>query len=90
MAAANGYRAMQQSTLYIADGTMLDWLWGAHRIPGWAFELYPRVRGRHGFYPPPAAIGRETARNREAVLFLLERSACPYEAIDKQAQYCSA
>lgn len=76
MAAANGYRAMQQSALYIADGTMLDWLWGAHRIHGWAFELYPGARGRHGFYPPAAVIGRETARNREALLMLLDTADC--------------
>ena len=35
-------------------------------------------------------IGRETTRNREAVLQLLEYADCPYRAIGKSAQYCGA
>ena len=35
-------------------------------------------------------IGRETSRNREAVLRLLEAADCPYEVIGKQLQYCGA
>src|SRR4051794_21473304 len=41
------------------------------------------------FYPPDGVISRETARNREAALLLLEEAACPYAAIGKAAQYCS-
>ncbi len=76
MATSSGYRAMQQSSLYIADGTMLDWLWAAHRIYGWAFELHPPRSGRYGFYPPASVIERETARNRAAMLTLLDAADC--------------
>lgn len=33
-------------------------------------------------------IERETSRNRDAVLQLLENSDCMYRSIGKQAQYC--
>jgi carboxypeptidase T len=88
MASSNGYTPEQSSDLYIADGIMPDWMWGAHRIFAFTFEMYPRGSAGGGFYPPDEIISRETTRNREAVLYLLEQADCPYRAIDKQAQYC--
>ena len=49
--------------------------------------MYPRS-SNPGFYPPDEVIGRETTRNSEAVLRLLEAADCPYRVIGKQAQYC--
>ncbi|GAA2075460.1 M14 family metallopeptidase [Actinomadura alba] len=89
MASTNGYTAEQSSDLYITDGTINDWLWGAHKIFSYTFEMYPRSGGG-GFYPPDEVITRETTRNREAVLRLLEYSDCVYRIISKQAQYCAA
>ena len=89
MAATNGYTPEQASDLYIADGTIDDWLWGQHRIFGYTFEMYPRSSSP-GFYPPDEVIAAQTSRNREAVLQLLEFSDCPYRAIGKQVQYCNA
>ena len=88
MAATNGYTPQQASDLYIADGTYPDWAWGVHRVFAFTFELYPRS-GPPGFYPPDEVIARETARNREAVLYLLDLSDCPYRAIGRQARYCA-
>ena len=88
MAATNGYRATQQSSLYITDGTMLDWLWATHRIHAWAFELYPRAAGRRGFYPPASVIERETARNREAMLALLDTADCIPRVAGAEATRC--
>jgi hypothetical protein len=51
--------------------------------------MYPRT-STPGFYPPDEVIARETARNRDAALYLLEQSDCPYRASGKQAQYCAA
>jgi carboxypeptidase T len=87
MAATNGFTPEQGSDLYITDGTIDDWLYGQHRIFSYTFELYPRSSSP-GFYPPDEIIGRETSRNREAVLRLLENADCMYRAIGKQAQYC--
>jgi carboxypeptidase T len=39
--------------------------------------MFPSSGGIDGFYPPDEVIGRETARNREAVLIMLEYSDCP-------------
>jgi hypothetical protein len=88
MAATNGYTPQQMSDLYITDGTICDWLYGVHRIFSYTFEMYPVTSGQGGFYPPDEVIPAQTSRNREAVLYLLENSGCPYAVIGKQVQYC--
>ena len=88
MAQTNGYTPMQASDLYVTDGGIDDWLWGTERIFTYTFEMYPKSASGGGFYPPDEVIGRETARNREAVLTFLEASDCVYKVIGKQAQYC--
>jgi carboxypeptidase T len=81
MAATNDYTPQQASDLYITDGSIDDWLWGDQRIYAYTFEMFPSSGGIDGFYPPDEVIGRETARNREAVLLLLEYSDCPPRVI---------
>jgi hypothetical protein len=87
MAASNGFTPEQASDLYIADGTIDDWMWGTYKIFHYTFELYPRTSSP-GFYPPDEVIPTQTSRNRDAVLQLLEAADCPYKVIGKQAQYC--
>ena len=87
MAAANGYTPQQASDLYITDGAIDDWLWATEGIFAYTFEMYPTTASP-GFYPPDEDIAAQTARNREAVLRLLEIADCPYRAIGKQAVYC--
>jgi carboxypeptidase T len=87
MAGMNRYTPEQASDLYIADGTIDDWLWGSYKVFAYTFEMYPRTSSP-GFYPPDEVIGREVSRNREAVLRLLELSDCPYRAIGKESQHC--
>ncbi|GGS85839.1 hypothetical protein GCM10010156_50560 [Planobispora rosea] len=86
MASTNGYTPQQASDLYITDGSIDDWMWGAQKIFSYTFEMYPT--GSPGFYPPDEQIGPQTARNREAVLRFLEYSDCVYRIIGKEAQYC--
>ncbi|MFF7732865.1 M14 family zinc carboxypeptidase [Streptomyces sp. NPDC007984] len=88
MAASNGYTPEQSSDLYITDGSIDDYLWGAHKIFAYTFEMYPRSGGG-GFYPPDEVIERETSRNRDAVLQLLENADCMYRSIGKESQYCA-
>jgi carboxypeptidase T len=90
MAATNGYTAEQASELYITDGTIDDWTYGVHRILTFTFEMYPVTSSQGGFYPPDEVIPAQTARNRAAVLYLLDKAGCPYAVIGKQAQYCDA
>ena len=87
MAASNGYTPQQASDLYITDGAIDDWLWGAEGVFAYTFEMYPTTSSP-GFYPPDEVIAEQTARNREAVLRLLEIADCPYRAIGKQG--CTA
>ena len=87
MATTNGFTPEQGSDLYITDGTIDDWLYGQHKVFSYTFELYPRSSSP-GFYPPDEVIGRETSRNREAALRLLENADCMYRTIGKQSQYC--
>ncbi|QKW52065.1 M14 family metallopeptidase [Streptomyces buecherae] len=87
MAATNDYTPEQASDLYVTDGSTDDWMWGAHKIFTYTFEMYG---GDDGFYPPDEVIDRETSRNREAVLTLTENADCMYRAIGKEEQYCAA
>ncbi|CAL9297826.1 M14 family metallopeptidase [Streptomyces sp. SudanB182_2057] len=89
MAASNGYTAEQSSDLYITDGTIDDYLWGTQKIFSYTFEMYPASSSGGGFYPPDEVIERETSRNKDAVLQLLENADCMYRSIGKAAQYCS-
>jgi carboxypeptidase T len=90
MAATNGYTPEQASDLYITDGTINDWLYAQHGILNYTFEMYPRTSTQGGFYPPDEVIPVQTARNREAVLYLIDQAACPYNAIGKGNEYCAA
>ena len=88
LAATNNYTPEQSSDLYIADGTSIDWMWAAHGIWAYTFEMYPGSSTGGGFHPPDEVIPAQTSRNREAVLLLSEYADCPYRAIGKQSQYC--
>ena len=90
MAATNGYTPEQASDLYLTDGTINDWLYGAHRILNYTFEMFPKTSLQGGFYPGDEIIPAETARNRNAILYLLDKAGCPYSVIGKAAQYCAA
>ncbi len=71
MAASNGYRPEQASDLYITSGTTRDYEYGTYRIFSYTFEL------SNVDYPKDTRIASETGRNKEAVLYLAERSWCP-------------
>ncbi len=87
MAALNGYFPRQASDLYLTDGTIDDWLYGAHRIVNFTFEMYPTSLFGGGFYPPDEVIAAETARNREAILYLLDLADNPGRALYRATFY---
>ena len=86
MAASNGYKPEQASDLYISSGTSRDWLYGRYRVFAYTFELSPDSTP----YPKASAIPTETGRNKNAVLYLMERAACPYGVIGKEQTRCGA
>ena len=86
MAASNGYKPEQASDLYISSGTSRDWLYGRYRVFAYTIEMSPDSTP----YPKASAIPSETGRNKNAVLFLMERAACPYSVIGKEATRCGA
>lgn len=88
MAEANGYIPQQSSDLYVTDGSINDWLWADQGIVNYTYEMYPRSPWDGGFYPPSSVIERETARNEEAVLRLLDYADCPYRIIGEEEAYC--
>jgi hypothetical protein len=71
MASTNGYRPEQASDLYISSGTTRDYLYGMYRTFSYTFELSVKD------HPDDALIAAETGRNKEAVLYLMERAWCP-------------
>jgi hypothetical protein len=89
MAAMMGYTPQQGSDLYISDGTIRDYLYGAWGIMSYTIEMYPTTQSQGGFYPPDEVIPAQTERTRGAVLYFLEQADCPYRAIGKEAQYCA-
>jgi carboxypeptidase T len=91
MAATNGYTAMQSSGLYVTDGDEIDWAYGHEGIFMYTFELYPshaQVSSTARFYPADELIAPQTARNREAILTLIEAASCPYYVIGKSVPNC--
>ncbi len=91
MADKNGYTPMQSSSLYITDGDEIDYAYGRHRIFMYTFELYPshsQVSTIARFYPPDEVITRETERNKDAILYLMEQAGCRYTIIGKDRINC--
>ena len=90
MAALNGYKAEQSSDLYITDGDQIDWMYGRHRIFSFTWELYPPETGSvwTDFYPADERIAAQVARNRGALLYLIDVGGCPYRAIGQDKTQC--
>jgi len=86
MAATNGYRPEQASDLYISSGTSRDYQYGVYRIFAYTFEMSVKD------YPDDSLIASETGRNKEAVLYLMERAWCPLAALgaDVRTARCGA
>ena len=83
MANRNGFRPQQSSQLYKTDGDQIDWMYGVHGIFSFTFELYPTetVAKPTDHEPPDEVIATQNARNRSALLYLIDMADCPYEAI---------
>jgi carboxypeptidase T len=77
MAATNGYKPEQASDLYITSGTTRDYEYGVYRIFAYTFEMSVVD------YPRDTMIASETGRNKEAVLYLMERAACPLAVLGR-------
>ncbi len=75
MATTNGYKPEQASDLYISSGTTRDYEYGMYRIFAYTFEM------SLGAYKDDSLIASETGRNKEAVLYLIERAWCPLSMV---------
>jgi carboxypeptidase T len=90
MASRNGYTAIQSSSWYITDGDQIDWMYGAHKIFSFTWELYPEEQATvwADHYPPDEKIAFETARNKNALLYIINMSGCPYSLVGLSVQNC--
>jgi hypothetical protein len=90
MASMNGYTPQQSSDLYITDGDQIDWMYARHHIFSFTFELYPteQVSSHADHEPPDEVIAAQTARNRSALLYLIDLASCPYVASGLPEVYC--
>jgi carboxypeptidase T len=90
MAETNGYTVRQSGDWYVSDGDQSDWMYGRHRIFSFTVELYPPEGSTTlgGHYPPDEKIAPQTARNREALLYLIDVADCPYQASGTQVANC--
>ena len=89
MAATNGYTPEQASDLYIADGTIIDWMWATHG------SSRTRSRCTPGRPAAAAASTRRTSRSSRRPPATVRpccsspsTADCVYRVIGKQAQYC--
>jgi carboxypeptidase T len=88
-AARNGYTPKQASDLYITDGTAHDWDYHQMGVFHFTFEMGPGYNGGT-FYPTADRIDALTSVNHDAVLYLIDMAACPYQAAGLQSSYCGA
>jgi hypothetical protein len=88
MAATNGYTVRQSGNWYISDGDEEDWMYGTQRIFAFTLEVYPPLGGPGGHHPPDEVIAAQTARNRAALLYLIDHADCPYRAGGTQVANC--
>jgi hypothetical protein len=89
MAQRNGYKPEQSSRLYITDGDQIDWMYGRYRIFSFTWELYPTEHYRTSdFYPPDERIAGAVARNRSALLYIIDKADCPYSPIFQVKTLC--
>jgi hypothetical protein len=84
MAERSRYTPRQAGDWYVHSGTALDWLYGRHRIMAFLFELEPDT----SLYLPDEKIAAETARNKSAVLYLIEQAGCPHKASGRADMNC--
>jgi len=88
MASMNGYTYGESSHYASSDGDEIDWMYATYRIFSFTFELYPSQDvGAGNEYEPDSVIAPQTARNREALLYVIAAAGCPYATIGKAAQY---
>jgi carboxypeptidase T len=90
MAGLNGYTYKQSSRLYVTDGDQIDWMYYQYGIFSFTIELYPveQTSSYRNYYPNYSAVPAQNARNRAALLYLIDMAGCPYQAIGKGAEYC--
>jgi hypothetical protein len=88
MASMNGYTPGESSHYASSEGDEIDWMYATYRIFSFTFELYPDESvGAASEYSSDSIIAGQTARNRGALLYLIDAAGCPYAAIGKAAQY---
>ena len=90
MADTNGYVIRQSGNWYISDGDEEDWMYATQRIFAFTIELYPPEGSTNlgGHHPPDEIIAAETARNRAALLYVIDLADCPYRATGTQVANC--
>ncbi len=86
MAAFNSYTPEQGSDLYIVDGDQGDWEYSRHRIFAYTFEMAAGSQRR--YYPNQPELANDLARNRGAVLLILEMADCPFRAAGLETTNC--
>lgn len=74
MATRNGYRAVQAGQLYRSSGTFMDWAYARQGILALTLEMSPLAGVEDGWYVRDEEVGALLERNRDALLWFLERA----------------
>lgn len=81
MANMNNYTPMQSSDLYVASGETCDYLYNAHSIYCFTFELSPSSMYGGGFYPGASIIDQVFDDNYGPMQYLLRLTKDPSQSL---------
>ena len=81
----NGYEHFQYDP---TGGTSTDWMYVTYKIPSLLMEIGAFTGLVARFYPTAAAMAREVARNRPAILWLIQQAQCPADPAGLGVRKC--
>jgi len=81
----NGYEHFQYDP---TGGTSTDWMYVTYKIPSLLMEIGEFTGEVSRFYPTSAAMAREVAGNRPAILWLIGQAQCPSEPAGLGVRRC--
>jgi len=81
----NGYEHFQYDP---TGGSSTDWMYVTYKIPSLLMEIGDFTGPILRFYPTAAAMAREVAGNRPAILWLIEQAQCPADPAGLGVRRC--
>ena len=85
IAQRNGYEAIRYLP---TGGSSTDWMYATYKVPSILMEIGEFTGEVSRFYPTSAAMAREVAGNRPAILWLISQAQCPSDPAGLGVRRC--